>query len=140
MLESKEIIDGFFLKQYYEKAYRNIQTIDDKEADHGYLLWKSTYFYGYVLSYSMAGYEKAEELVRKSLGLAKRRIDAKHPNDEDIKKIFNKFTQLNESSKLKENSTGLGLTITKEFVKLHGGSIKLSYNEQHCKCDYTGNK
>ncbi len=36
------------------------------------------------------------------------------------KKIFNKFEQVGESQ---ANSTGLGLTITREIVKLHGGTI-----------------
>ena len=80
--------------EYYEKAYRNIQTTDDKEADYDYLLWKSTYFYGYVLSYSMAGYEKAEELVRKSLNLAKESINAKQPTDEDMKNLSMSYDHL----------------------------------------------
>ena len=37
------------------------------------------------------------------------------------RKVFKKF----EQAKPSENSTGLGLTITKELVLLHGGSIKL---------------
>ena len=37
------------------------------------------------------------------------------------RKIFKKFEQVNA----KENSTGLGLAITKELVKLHGGAIKV---------------
>jgi len=37
------------------------------------------------------------------------------------RKIFKKFEQASQS----ENSTGLGLTITKELVQLHGGCIKL---------------
>lgn len=41
------------------------------------------------------------------------------------KKIFNKFFQVNTPSVQTEPSTGLGLTISKEFVKLHGGDIKL---------------
>lgn len=39
------------------------------------------------------------------------------------KKIFKKFVQINDYSMKKESSTGLGLTISKEFVKLHGGEI-----------------
>lgn len=38
------------------------------------------------------------------------------------KKIFNKFEQLDQA---KENSTGLGLAITKELIKLHKGKIQV---------------
>ena len=38
------------------------------------------------------------------------------------KRIFKKFEQINP----KENSTGLGLAITKELVLLHGGTIKVT--------------
>lgn len=41
------------------------------------------------------------------------------------KKIFNKFFQVQDTLSKTETSTGLGLTITKEFVKLHGGSIEV---------------
>jgi len=41
------------------------------------------------------------------------------------KKVFEKFTQLNDPSTKAESSTGLGLTITQEFVKLHNGTITL---------------
>lgn len=40
-------------------------------------------------------------------------------------KIFAKFVQLNSTYTKKESSTGLGLTITKELVELHGGKISL---------------
>ena len=41
---------------------------------------------------------------------------------ENQEKIFNKFEQLNNNL---QNSTGLGLSITKELVKLHNGSITI---------------
>ncbi len=40
-------------------------------------------------------------------------------------KIFAKFVQLDCAYTKKESSTGLGLTITKELVELHGGKISL---------------
>lgn len=39
------------------------------------------------------------------------------------KKIFKKFTQINDYSIKKESSTGLGLTISQEFAKMHNGKI-----------------
>lgn len=41
------------------------------------------------------------------------------------KKIFDKFYQVENALSKTEASTGLGLTITKEFVKLHHGKIEL---------------
>ena len=41
---------------------------------------------------------------------------------ENYEKIFEKFEQIGNAT---ENSTGLGLTITKELVKLHGGNIEV---------------
>lgn len=40
-------------------------------------------------------------------------------------KIFAKFVQLDSAYTKKESSTGLGLTITKKLVELHGGRISL---------------
>ena len=40
-------------------------------------------------------------------------------------RIFAKFVQLDSAYTKKESSTGLGLTITKELVELHGGKISL---------------
>ena len=39
------------------------------------------------------------------------------------KKIFKKFYQVENTLSKTEISTGLGLTIAKEFVKLHNGEI-----------------
>lgn len=47
-------------------------------------------------------------------------IDAK-----DQAKIFEKFVQLETTYTKKESSTGLGLTITKELVEMHNGTIKV---------------
>lgn len=43
----------------------------------------------------------------------------------DQKRIFEKFVQLENAYTKKESSTGLGLTITKEFVEMHGGNISV---------------
>lgn len=40
-------------------------------------------------------------------------------------KIFAKFVQLDSAFTKKESSTGLGLTITKELVELHGGKVSI---------------
>ena len=42
-----------------------------------------------------------------------------------LKKVFDKFEQIHNNSIKNESSTGLGLTITKELVKLHKGKIKI---------------
>ena len=41
------------------------------------------------------------------------------------KRIFDKFYQVENALSKTETSTGLGLTITKEFVRLHHGKIEL---------------
>jgi len=44
-------------------------------------------------------------------------------NKKHHKKIFDKFYQVEDNLSKTETSTGLGLTIAKEFAKLHGGRI-----------------
>lgn len=45
---------------------------------------------------------------------------------EDQRKIFEKFVQLENAYTKKESSTGLGLTITKEFVEMHKGEVTIN--------------
>lgn len=52
------------------------------------------------------------------------------------KKIFNKFYQVENPMSKAETSTGLGLTIAKEFIKLHNGKIKLE-SESHKGSTFT---
>jgi signal transduction histidine kinase len=42
---------------------------------------------------------------------------------EDAERIFSPFEQLDNSKSRKYEGTGLGLSLTKQFVELHGGSI-----------------
>lgn len=43
----------------------------------------------------------------------------------DQEKIFDKFVQLENAYTKKESSTGLGLTITKQLIEMHGGKISV---------------
>jgi signal transduction histidine kinase len=44
---------------------------------------------------------------------------------EDQDKVFQRFTQIDSSATRTQGGTGLGLTIVKELVELHGGTIRL---------------
>ena len=44
---------------------------------------------------------------------------------EDIDRIFQRFTQVDSSASRSQGGTGLGLAITKELVELHGGRIRV---------------
>ena len=44
-------------------------------------------------------------------------------NSEDLQRIFNPFEQVESSASRKFQGTGLGLSLTKKLVELHGGEI-----------------
>ncbi len=46
--------------------------------------------------------------------------------DEDTNKLFTAFTQLEDASTKRHEGTGLGLTITKNLIRMLGGSISVS--------------
>lgn len=44
--------------------------------------------------------------------------------EEDMDKLFKIFQPLDEGTEKKYGGTGMGLMIAKQFVELHGGTIK----------------
>lgn len=50
------------------------------------------------------------------------------PNDKK-ERIFERFFQINDNANILNQGSGIGLSITQEFVKLHGGIIKVESEE-----------
>lgn len=50
-------------------------------------------------------------------------------SQENIDKIFNKFHQVENVSNKTQSGSGLGLTITKELIEMHNGTIMVESNE-----------
>ncbi len=71
----------------------------------------------------------AEKTKDESLGRAARisvRDTGIGIKPEDLRRLFQKFTQLDASSTRKVGGTGLGLVITDQFAKMHGGRIDVT--------------
>ena len=49
-------------------------------------------------------------------------------NEDDMKRVFKKMQRLSAKPTGGEHSTGLGMSIVKQIVELHGGSIMLDTN------------
>jgi signal transduction histidine kinase len=47
----------------------------------------------------------------------------------DTKRVFHRFTRLDEARSRDAGGTGLGLPIVRELVRLHGGTVRLEDNE-----------
>ncbi len=81
--------------KYYKDAFKNIQNMnkEDFSDDAIEMYWKAAYFYGYMLSYSKAGYSKGEELIRKSLDIIKESIE-EHPSTRQKERLATTYDQL----------------------------------------------
>lgn len=51
--------------------------------------------------------------------------------DMDKQKIFEKFTQVDSSTRREKGGTGLGLAISRALIRLHNGSIGVEDNQPH---------
>ncbi len=58
-------------------------------------------------------------------------------NKEDCERIFNPFEQVEKSTSRKFQGTGLGLSLTKTLVELHGGQIWAQSDGSNCGSTFT---
>ena len=65
-----------------------------------------------------AGYDKDKEEILVSISDTGRGIEA-----DKLNQIFNKFFQVNSGTNREFGGLGLGLTVTKQMIELHGGTI-----------------
>jgi signal transduction histidine kinase len=55
---------------------------------------------------------------------------------EDLERIFRPFEQVDNSASRRYQGSGLGLTLTKRFVELHGGSIRVESEGEGEGCTF----
>ncbi len=82
---------------------------------------KFTNEYGKVYCHIKTDAENGIKLIigDNGIGLAEDALD----------KIFDRFYQVNNNTNILNQGSGIGLSITQEFVKLHGGTIKVESQE-----------
>lgn len=81
--------------KYYQDAFINLQNISEKEVSDEIIemYWKAAYYYGYMLSYSKAGYSKGEEQIRKSLDIINGSL-GEHPSTRQKEMLATTYDQL----------------------------------------------
>lgn len=70
--------------KYYSKAYNYFKTYVPSNYDNYVKFGKSTYFYGYMLSYTKVNYQRAEELLNHSLEISEHIVDDEGMTDANM--------------------------------------------------------
>jgi len=127
---------------YYKKAYDYYTSIPSNSnmAIDIAPYWRCTYFYGYMLSYTRAGFETAEELLKHSLNIAEKLVAEKGPTDDNMRILA---TSLDHLGYVLSNSLNNDITrITKadfylnEAVKLRKLLYTAKPDHQRLMHDY----
>ena len=113
-----------------EKNIKLIQNIEDTEIYSDYQKIKQILF---NLLSNAVKFTKTKITIKVTHDTKNFTIEVKDNgigiDKKNHKKIFKKFEQIRDAKIKKETSTGLGLTITKEFVKLLNGKITVESEE-----------
>jgi signal transduction histidine kinase/CheY-like chemotaxis protein len=90
-----------------------------------------------AIKYSAKGTE-IQIIIRKASDkiLFKVKDDGPGLTDDERKKVFEKFSHLSAQPTGGETSTGLGLSITKKLVELHGGKISVESEGREKGCTF----
>lgn len=70
--------------KYYKKAYEYYKSYSPTTSDDYVKAWKCTYFYGYMLSYTKANYQKAEEILNQALDISELIVSKTGKTDANI--------------------------------------------------------
>jgi signal transduction histidine kinase len=124
---------SFFQNELEAKKIKLIISLDNKLEEYSYDENKFTQVINNLMSNAIKSTEKG--YIKVATKVFKDHIqldfeDTGHGIPDDQKsKLFNKFTQLEESVKNKSRGTGLGLVVVKGIVNAHGGIIKVLDNK-----------